>query len=53
MGWLLIFIILWISLDVLGMMFFVLNEIVMLFRCIVIKDMEKLKKNEIDFKVLN
>lgn len=44
MGWLSILITSWTSLDAPGTMSPVLNETVTSFRCIVIKDMEKLKK---------
>lgn len=53
MGWLSILITSWTSLDAPGTMSPVLNETVTSFRCIVIKDMEKLKKNETDSRALN
>lgn len=53
MGWLSILITSWTSLDALGTMSPVLNETATSFRCIVIKDMEKLKKNETDSRALN
>lgn len=53
MGWLSILITSWTSLDAPGTMSPVLNETVTSFRCIVIKDMEKLQKNETDSRALN
>lgn len=53
MGWLSILITSWTSLDAPGTMSPVLNETVTSFRCIVIKDMEKLEKNETDSRALN